>query len=137
MVRVYRESLSTGRGNDPYQLCNVLPNVFSRGLALRCGFWRGRKGKSQLPTFLDDEEKDGEMPVIRRVMESDLVVAGGPDNKATVFDITEDGSAEVLEYLEGHRDRVTGAAVYKSGNYPIIATTSADSIVRIWVPAKT
>lgn len=141
MVRLYRcnlnASMATGRISDLYQLHNVLPGVPTRGSTVRCGFWKGTRVKAQVSTFLDDDaEKDVEQPEIRRVGECDLLVTGGPDNTAIVFDVTEEESAVVLDHLEGHRDRVTGATTHHSDNRPIIATTSADSTVRIWVPAK-
>lgn len=141
MVRVYRSNFnapgSARSGGEPYVLRNVLPGVPARGYTVRAGFWKGKYDKPRESVFYDDGEKDPEQPVTRRLTECDLLVTGGVDNKATVFDVSEEGSNGVVEHLEGHRDRVTGAAVHHSDNRPIIATTSADSTVRIWVPVKT
>ncbi|EPY28721.1 hypothetical protein STCU_04914 [Strigomonas culicis] len=141
MLRCYRGALGNATAakvgmSELYSLRNVLPGVPCRGCVVRCGFWKGKRDKQQV-SFFDDGEKDAEQPVTRRLAERDLVVTGGPDNTATVFDISDEGSSSVLEYLEGHRDRVTDAAIHYTTSRPIIATTSADSIVRIWMPVKT
>ncbi|GET92333.1 hypothetical protein, conserved [Leishmania tarentolae] len=141
MVRLYRGNFSavTGGGRkdgvDLYVLRNVLTGVPTRGNVMRCGFWKGERGKTEMSVFFDDGEMDGMARPPRRLTECDLLVTGGPDNTAQVYDVTDDGGAVVLERLEGHRDRVTGATVRRSRK-PIIATMSADSTVRIWMPVK-
>ncbi|EPY26399.1 hypothetical protein AGDE_11363 [Angomonas deanei] len=140
MIRCYRRNLSSPAlkhgVNELYFLRNVLPGVATRGFTVRCGFWTGKREKAQESMLFDDGEKDTEQPAARRLTECDLAVASGPDNTACVFDITDEGTSGVIEYLEGHRDRVTGASVHHNTSRPIIATTSADSTVRIWVPSK-
>lgn len=141
MVRLYRGNLNAftaGRtdGANLYVLRNVMVGIPTRGNVMRSGFWKGeRTGKSEVSVFFDDGEMDTVARPPRRLTECDLLVTGGPDNTAQVFDVTDEGSVAVLERLEGHRDRVTGATVRRSRK-PIIATTSADSTVRIWVPVK-
>lgn len=140
MVRLYRGNINAftaGRteGANLYVLRNVLAGVPTRGNVMRSDFWKGERGKSEVSAFFDDGEKDVEAPGPRRLTECDLLVTGGPDNTVLVFDVSDDGSATVLEKLEGHRDRVTGAVVRRSKR-PIIASTSADSTVRIWAPVK-
>lgn len=54
--------------------------------------------------FFDDGDKDAELPVCRSVTECDLVVSGGYDHTATVFDCTDEGTCVVLDRLAGHRD---------------------------------
>lgn len=140
MVRVYRGNLNAStasrNASDLYHLRNVLPGVAARGFPVRSGFWKGNTSKLQVSVFLDDVEKDAEVPA-RRLTECDLLVTGGADNSAVVFDVTEENGTTIVERLEGHRDRVTGAVIHHSDSRPIIATTSSDSTVRIWVPAKT
>ncbi|KAI5686503.1 WD domain [Leishmania braziliensis] len=139
MVRLYRGNFSafTGGGRKEgaslYVLRNVLAGVPTRGNVMRSGFWKGDRGKPDMSVFFDDGETEGVARPPRRLTECDLLVTGGPGNTAQVCDVTDDGSAMVLERLEGHRDRVTGAAVRRSRK-PIIATMSADSTVRIWMP---
>ncbi|KPI87077.1 hypothetical protein ABL78_3839 [Leptomonas seymouri] len=141
MVRLYRGNLNAftaGRTDSTnlYVLRNVMTGVPTRGNVMRSGFWKGeRAGKSEVSVFFDDGEMDAVARPPRRLTECDILVTGGPDNTAQVFDVTDEGSTVVLERLEGHRDRVTGATVRRSCK-PIIATTSADSTVRIWVPVK-
>ncbi|TPP46845.1 WD domain, G-beta repeat family protein [Leishmania donovani] len=141
MVRLYRGNFSafTGGGRKDgiglYVLRNVLAGVPTRGNVMRCGFWKGERDKTEMSVFFDDGEMDGVSRPPRRLTECDLLVTGGPDNTAQVCDVTDDGGAVVLERLEGHRDRVTGATVRRSRK-PIIATMSADSTVRIWMPVK-
>ncbi|AYU82605.1 WD domain, G-beta repeat, putative [Leishmania donovani] len=141
MVRLYRGKFSafTGGGRKDgiglYVLRNVLAGVPTRGNVMRCGFWKGERDKTEMSVFFDDGEMDGVSRPPRRLTECDLLVTGGPDNTAQVCDVTDDGGAVVLERLEGHRDRVTGATVRRSRK-PIIATMSADSTVRIWMPVK-
>lgn len=141
MVRLYRGNLNAftaGRtdGANLYVLRNVMAGIPTRGNVMRSGFWKGeRAGKSEVSVFFDDGEMDAVARPPRRLTECDILVTGGPDNTAQVFDVTDEGKVVVLERLEGHRDRVTGATVRRSRK-PIIATTSADSTVRIWVPVK-
>lgn len=141
MVRLYRGNFNAfvggarKEGASPYMLRNVLAGVPTRGNVMRSGFWKGERGKTEMSVFFDDGEMDAVARPPRRLTECDLLVTGGPDNTAQVFDVTDDGSAVVLERLEGHSDRVTGATVRRSRK-PIIATMSADSTVRIWMPVK-
>ncbi|KPA82340.1 hypothetical protein ABB37_03430 [Leptomonas pyrrhocoris] len=141
VVRLYRGNLNAftaGRteGANLYVLRNVMTGIPTRGNVMRSGFWKGeRAGKSEVSVFFDDGEMDAMARPPRRLTECDVLVTGGPDNTAQVFDVTDEGKVVVLERLEGHRDRVTGATVRRSRK-PIIATTSADSTVRIWVPVK-
>ncbi|KAG5494003.1 hypothetical protein JKF63_01836 [Porcisia hertigi] len=141
MVRLYRSDFSafTGSGRKEgvnfYVLRNVLAGVPTRGNVMRSGFWKGERGKASMSVFLDDGEMDSLARPPRRLTECDLLVTGGPDNTAQVCDVTDDGGAVVLERLVGHHDRVTGATVRRSRK-PIIATMSADSTVRIWMPLK-
>ncbi|KAG5491693.1 hypothetical protein JIQ42_01599 [Leishmania sp. Namibia] len=141
MVRLYAGNFSafTGgvrkEGSSLYVLRNVLAGVPTRGNVMRSGFWKGERGKTEMSVFFDDGEMDSVVRPPRRLTECDLLVTGGPDNTAQVCDVTDDGGAVVLERLEGHRDRVTGATVRRS-HKPIIATMSADSTVRIWMPFK-
>jgi WD40 repeat protein len=141
MVRLYRGNLNAftaGRtdGANLYVLRNVTTGIPTRGNVMRSGFWKGeRGGKSEVSVFFDDGEMDAVTRPPRRLTECDVLVTGGPDNTAQVFDVTDEGNAILLERLEGHRDRVTGVTVRRSRK-PIIATTSADSTVRIWVPVK-
>ncbi|KAK7196818.1 WD domain, G-beta repeat [Novymonas esmeraldas] len=141
MVRLYRGNLNVFSGGDRrdgtslYVLRNVLAGVPTRGSVMRSGFWRGERSKTDMSVFFDDGEMDAVARPPRRLMECDLLVTGGPDNTAQVLDVTDEGGAVVLERLEGHRDRVTGATVRRSRK-PIIATMSADSTVRIWTAVK-
>ncbi|KAG5468310.1 hypothetical protein LSCM1_02290 [Leishmania martiniquensis] len=141
MVRLYGRNFTAftggGRkeGSSLYVLRNVLAGVPTRGNVMRSGFWKGERGKTEMSVFFDDGEMDSVVRPPRRLAECDLLVTGGPDNTAQVCDVTDDGGAVVLERLEGHRDRVTGATVRRSPK-PIIATMSADSTVRIWMPVK-
>lgn len=128
--------------NDLYTLHTALPNEGNfggRGATMRSAFWKGVTAQRLDSSLYDDDmEKDGEdaRADLRRVTECDLLITGGSMNRCTVYDVSEAGNPKVVETLEGHRDRVTGAAVHHTMENLIIATTGADASVRIWLPSK-
>eukprot|EP00796_Vickermania_ingenoplastis_P007294 gene7294-5136_t len=143
VVRLYHGTLSApssgggGARPDLYALHTSLPRSLEmRGYSMRAAFWRGVAPRRPESPLYDDGEKDAEAALPRRITESDLLITGGPSNKAVVLDVSVPGSATVVEALDGHRDRVTGAAVRHTTDNLILATSSADATVRIWLPAK-
>lgn len=65
--------------------------------------------------------------------QSVLLATGSADHCAYVFDVGgPSGSARLLQRLEGHRDRVYSALFHPHD--PVLATASADCIVKIWGP---
>ncbi|KAH9553873.1 hypothetical protein CY35_08G035200 [Sphagnum magellanicum] len=62
-----------------------------------------------------------------------LLATGSADNYAYIFDVSgPSGTAELVQRLEGHGDRVCGATFHPID--PILATCSADFLVKIWTP---
>ncbi|ORC93667.1 uncharacterized protein TM35_000015440 [Trypanosoma theileri] len=135
MVRLYRDiGINTTTG-DAFSLRNLVSGVPTRGYTTRAVFWRGVKEKSRVSAFFDDGERETDAQP-RRVAECDLLVTAGVENTACVYNVTEAGGAGLVERLEGHRDRVVGAAVHHADSRPIIATYSADCTVKVWTPVK-
>jgi WD40 repeat protein len=125
-------------GKKEFVLGNLLPGVQTRSFNVRAAFWQG-KHRRQAPQGFDDGDQRGEpsrLFQLRKLNDCDLVVSGGGGNYASVFDVTDDGLPVVLQRLEGHKDRVTGATVHHNDSRPLVATFSADTTLRIWVPAK-
>jgi COMPASS component SWD3 len=62
-----------------------------------------------------------------------LLATGSSDSFAYVFDVGGPaGTSRLLQRLEGHRDRVYAAQFHPHD--PILATASADCVVKIWGP---
>ncbi|CAM6097900.1 unnamed protein product [Calypogeia fissa] len=62
-----------------------------------------------------------------------LLATGSADNYAYIFDVSgPSGTAELVQQLEGHSDRVTGAIFHPHD--PILATCGADFTVKVWKP---
>eukprot|EP00300_Choanocystis_sp_HF-7_P027713 c32918_g1_i1.p1 GENE.c32918_g1_i1~~c32918_g1_i1.p1 ORF type:complete len:473 (+),score=61.65 c32918_g1_i1:69-1421(+) len=62
-----------------------------------------------------------------------LVATGSADNEARIFDITGPEKSGVLhQRLQGHKDRVYCAVFHHTD--PLLATCSADSVIKIWTP---
>ncbi|KEG11814.1 hypothetical protein DQ04_02251040 [Trypanosoma grayi] len=135
MVRLYRATGLNTSSNDAFTLRNVVGGVPTRGYTARAAFWRGAKEKTNVSAFFDDGERETDQQP-RRLTECDLMVTCGAENTACIYDVTEEGTAVLVEKLEGHRDRVVGAAIHHADSKPIIATYSADNTVKIWVPIK-
>ncbi|CBH10481.1 hypothetical protein, conserved [Trypanosoma brucei gambiense DAL972] len=136
MVRLYYEPGINPSLPHELMLRNVVGGVPTRGYTSKAAFWKGVREEQNVPAFFDDGEREGEAPS-RRLTECDLMVTCGADNTACIYDVTERGNAVLVERLEGHRDRVVGAATHHADSKPIIATYSADNTVRTWVPVKT
>ena len=132
-------SSSSNKKQLEYTLSNVLPSVQTRSFNVRATYWQGKQRRQVSQQLFDDTDQrvgDPSKLILRKLHECDLVVSGGGSNFATVFDVTDDGSPVVLQRLEGHKDRVTGATVHHSELRPLVATFSSDTTLRIWAPAK-
>lgn len=135
MARVYTRPLGIERdvAQSDFDLENVLSGLQTRSYTVKGAYWKGQRDKRGSSIFDDgDREVDA---AARHLSECDLVLCGGGDNFATVFDVS-DGAPQVLQRLDGHRGRVVGAAVHHSTTKPIVATFGEDAVVKIWVPAK-
>ena len=95
---------------------------------------------AELSTPLDGEDGrqavDDDSASTRPSMHNSLLVAtGSADSCAYLFDISGPaGSGELLQRLSGHSDRVYATDFHPSE--PILATASADFMVKIWYPAR-
>lgn len=76
------------------------------------------------------------------IAERDLLVVGGAttsfsngmtNHRALVYDVSDSRKPCVVDTLDGHLGQVTGAAIKRVGEHIVVATTSADCTVRIWM----
>ncbi|KAG8346864.1 hypothetical protein TRVL_02311 [Trypanosoma vivax] len=135
MVRLYGGVGLNPSTHNSFTLRNVVGGLPIRGYTARAAFWRGTGTKTNVSSFFDDGEREGDARS-RHLTECDIMVTCGAENTACIYDVTEKGTAVLIEKLKGHRDRVVGAAVHPADRKPVIATYSADNTVRIWAPAK-
>ncbi|KAF5224249.1 hypothetical protein ECC02_002505 [Trypanosoma cruzi] len=135
MVRLYRGASLNASSSDAISLRNIVGGVPTRGFTVKAAFWKGVRKKTNVSAFFDDGEREND-PQSRRLTECDLLVTPGAENTACIYDVTEEGGAILVEKLEGHRERVVGAAVHHADSKPIIATYSADNTVKMWAPVK-
>jgi WD40 repeat protein len=62
-----------------------------------------------------------------------LLATGSTDAHAYIYDVGGPrGTARLLQRLDGHRDRVYAAQFHPRD--PVLATASADGVVKIWGP---
>jgi len=67
----------------------------------------------------------------RTLDQSMLLASGSADAYAYVYDVSgREGTAELVQRLEGHTDRVYATAFHPSK--PLLATGSADFTVKLW-----
>lgn len=128
MVRLY--GAKDAAKQQGYSIQQVISGIVSRTYTVRGAYWQGLRDARG--SMFDEADWD---PATRRLRECDLVVVGGGETYASVIDITE-GQPSLLQRLEGHKGRVTGAVLHPNETKPIVATTSEDSCVKIWVPSK-
>jgi len=63
-----------------------------------------------------------------------LLASGSADGNAYLFDVSSATDGGLLEVLRGHSERVYCANFHPVE--PILATSSADNLIKIWAPAK-
>ncbi|KYR03094.1 hypothetical protein DLAC_00586 [Tieghemostelium lacteum] len=82
------------------------------------------------------EEDDDEDLTTENINQSVLLATGSADYNAYIYDIgySKHSSGKLLQKLEGHTDKVFSARFHPSE--PILATSSADSTIRLWTPKK-
>ncbi|OAE33749.1 hypothetical protein AXG93_2884s1220 [Marchantia polymorpha subsp. ruderalis] len=67
------------------------------------------------------------------VQNSLLLATGSADNCAYIYDVSgPSGTAELVQQLDGHNDRVCGAIFHPQD--PVLATYSADFTLKLWKP---
>lgn len=135
VVRLFSGSLGAPTSSQDLYTMNTLvaPANPSNGYTTRAAFWKGVQRRATDSALYDDGEKDTQP---RRLTECDLLITGGSSNRALVYDVTDPGNPSMVEALSGHRDRVTAAVVHHTKENLIIATSSADGSVCIWLPSK-
>ncbi|KAL2641342.1 hypothetical protein R1flu_008929 [Riccia fluitans] len=67
------------------------------------------------------------------IQDSLLLASGSADHVAYLYDVSgPTGTAELVQQLEGHTDRVCGAIFHPQD--PVLATYSADFTLKLWKP---
>lgn len=155
VLRVYRRGLSlhSERSAVPQvDLVHAVEGHTNRHYPIKSAFFEGRdyqigstwSVRRQGARGNDEEDSELHSPM----HESDearqggigesLVLATGsaePGGGIYLFDVGgPTGTAELIQKLEGHEDRVCGVCFHPK--HPIMASCSADKTVRIWTPAS-
>jgi len=82
----------------------------------------------------DSVDADRDTPMDDATDKSLVLATGSADNSCYCFDVGgPEGSAELLQKLEGHSDRVYGC--HFNPQKPMLATYSADGTIKIWTPS--
>ncbi|KAL3695266.1 hypothetical protein R1sor_009342 [Riccia sorocarpa] len=76
---------------------------------------------------------DPQSPQELNIQDSLLLASGSADHVAYLYDVSgPTGTAELVQQLEGHTDRVCGAIFHPQD--PILTTYSADFTLKLWKP---
>lgn len=135
LLRVY------DRGMDPpksdTRLVHALKGFRNRNWPIRSSFYCGSGYNASIlsrpsaPNDMDDLKTSAE-PDAPKEEKSVLLATGSADPYAYLYNVGED-SAELMQRLEGHTDRVYTVNFHP--HEPILASGSADFTVKVWGPS--
>lgn len=101
--------------------------------AVRRRWHKSNDGLSANGDFRPRSPETSSFQDVASVHDSMLLATGSADNFAYIFDVSgPSGTAELVQRLEGHSDRVCAAVFHPVD--PILSTCSADFTLKIWTP---
>jgi COMPASS component SWD3 len=138
IIRVFdRGSLliSQREQRSQMQLVHFLEGHKNKNWPIKSSFFRGNSYEMLQQEHVHEDQVGDREPDISSIHRSMLLATGSADNRVYLYNVSgSEGTAEIVQRLEGHRDRVYGAEFHPFE--PVLASCSADFTVRIWAKAS-
>lgn len=131
VLRVYQL-----KSNLELRLLHSVQGHKNKNWPIKSAFFAGEVPRKKRTNIKHDDSTMGEADRDKPSEETNkslLLATGSADNSCYCFDVGgPEGSAELMQKLEGHSDRVYSC--HFNPCKPMLATCSADSVIKIWTP---